>query len=264
MVRGADDDHSIASEHTASTTPRRLDAKEVFEAERARRRVEAESLGQGSGSGMTSFAEHQLFIHLSMRGYDPLIPNNWMLDFRTLPLALFADGIQDEPLIHAMHGSEFRATKALRDLFDTGKNLRDKIVFCPDSHFELVLRKAVDKYMHWSLKDAQLPIDHPSWLPVHRIVMRKPNQKTADIVNELETSLQALAQRHRDERSGDDDPTASSKNSMREQEREEDLSMRYVAKFDFSDPTMDVWNAFSVAIVCMIVRKVLLEQAGRK
>ncbi|RMZ86847.1 hypothetical protein DV736_g5925, partial [Chaetothyriales sp. CBS 134916] len=331
VVRGANDDQSIASEHTTSTTPHRLDAKEVFEAERARRRAEAESLGPGSGSGITSSAEHELFIQLSMRGYDPLIPNNWMLDFRTLPLALFADDTEDEPIIHAMHGSEFRATKALRDLFDTGKNLRDKIVFCPGSHFELVLRKAVDKYMHWSLKDARLPVDNPSWLPVLHIVMRKRNQKTADIVNELETSLHALAQRHRDERGGDDDggstvipsieiddhypdmdmdidvgiemtkiqpppallhhpssslptlfgillthsmvyvftfdpniATASSRNGMKKEEREEDLSMRYVAKFDFSDPTMDVWNAFSVAIVCMIVRKVLLELAERQ
>ncbi|RMZ77433.1 hypothetical protein DV738_g4406, partial [Chaetothyriales sp. CBS 135597] len=146
------------------------DGEESEQTERARRRAEAASLGPGSGSGITSSAEHELFTHLYMRGYDPLIPTNWMLDFRTLPLALFGEdddetraSEEQKPLIYAMQGSEFRATKALRDLFDTGRNLRAKIQSWSASSYpnpkpspypprlELVLRKAIEKYMLWTL-----------------------------------------------------------------------------------------------------------------
>ncbi|RMD45124.1 hypothetical protein DV735_g65, partial [Chaetothyriales sp. CBS 134920] len=332
------DSQSIASQQTgASTTTsphHRLDASELFEAERARRRAEAASLGPGSGSGITSPAEHELFTHLYMRGYDPLIPDNWMLDFRTLPLALFGDDDdnarasgEEKPLIHAMHGSDFRATKALRDLFDTGRNLRGKIQAC-SSHpsdypkgLELLLRKAINNYMRWMLKDAGLLTNgnnntnnhsSPSCLPVHRIVMRKPSQPTADLVNELETGLHALALRHRHLRrhkaasaaDADDDDCSTVLPSIEIDDQNpdmgytdmeanihpsaplptlfgillthtmveetakktpppDDMSMRYVAKFDFSDSTMDVWNAFSVAIVCMIIRRVLLREQAR-
>ena len=40
---------------------------------------------------------------------------------------------------------------------------------------------------------------------------------------------------------------------------DDEMGIRYIARFDFSDASMDVWNALSLAIVCMMLRKIQLE-----
>ena len=48
-----------------------------------------------------------LFHKISMRGYEPLMPHNWIIDFDTVPLSLFTDQHRGA-FIKADRGSDFR------------------------------------------------------------------------------------------------------------------------------------------------------------
>ena len=53
-------------------------------------------------------AEKELFLRLSMRGFEPLLPETWQFDFRTLPESLFGEAEDGgEPFIRASGSSEF-------------------------------------------------------------------------------------------------------------------------------------------------------------
>ena len=52
-------------------------------------------------------AEIDLFNKLNMRGFEPLLPRTWELDFPTVPSALFTGDIQNA-FMKAMYGSDFR------------------------------------------------------------------------------------------------------------------------------------------------------------
>ena len=51
--------------------------------------------------------EIALFMKLSMRGFEPLIPTHWRFDFRTCPQTVFSSNVE-ETLINAKSGNEFR------------------------------------------------------------------------------------------------------------------------------------------------------------
>jgi hypothetical protein len=51
--------------------------------------------------------EIALFMKLSMRGFEPLIPTHWSFDFRTCPQTIFSSNVE-ETFINAKSGNEFR------------------------------------------------------------------------------------------------------------------------------------------------------------
>jgi hypothetical protein len=51
--------------------------------------------------------EAALFMKLTMRGFEPLIPTHWSFDFRTCPQTVFSTNVE-ETLINAKSGNEFR------------------------------------------------------------------------------------------------------------------------------------------------------------
>lgn len=51
--------------------------------------------------------EITLFQKLGMRGYEPLMPISWTMDFKTIPTALFTKD-DDVAFIKAAHGTDFR------------------------------------------------------------------------------------------------------------------------------------------------------------
>ena len=53
-----------------------------------------------------------LFHKISMRGYEPLMPSNWSVDFETMPLTLFVEQDRERAaFIKAEGGSDFRGEK---------------------------------------------------------------------------------------------------------------------------------------------------------
>jgi hypothetical protein len=75
-----------------------------FAREKARRLARAVNLPDDSWCQ----SERELYLRLSMRGFEPLLPESWQFDFRTLPESLFGmseDG--GEPFLRAAGSSEF-------------------------------------------------------------------------------------------------------------------------------------------------------------
>lgn len=307
--------------HTQKTKVADIDTD--YDMEAARRRAAATQLPANSGTWEP--AEQDLFFHLAYRGFEPLLSQNWMRDFPTLPLSLFATQMDQTPLINFHRSTEFRAIKALRELIDTGKVIRDRVM-APDNGLrsEPIIERAANKYIKWSLRD--VGISKKQCVPVHAIASMKPGQTTHDVIRELTIKMHKHSARHRKEcdiltsiERNEDITDATTKDQTRLSEDEldidhklpviyglmicssliavftlsshtppprfvvdsmntnkhdianedgsdqdqdednEDSGLRFIASFDFSDSASDVWNAFVIAILAMMIRKSLLE-----
>lgn len=181
----------VPSSTVSKRSPPKLDG---YNLEQAHRHAAATQLPEKSG--VWAFSEKQLY-HLSLRGFEPLLPENWMVDFKTLPLTLFANDNTDPPLIQPISGTEFRAVRALRDLVDTGKIVRDKSLAGPNFHAEKTIEKSVKEYFNWALSDANFDILADDYVPIYSIFTRKKGQTTATAISALNTLLRKLATRHR-------------------------------------------------------------------
>lgn len=310
---------------STAASRRRANDVDEYDMELARRHAAAARLPPNSG--VWSKAEQELFYHLALRGFEPLLPQNWMLDFKTLPLSIFAHETAIAlPLIQNRKGTEFRAIRALRDLFETGQHVRDNSLVSPGSRPESVLERAVNKYISWALTDAGVRIgSHSTSVPVHTVVVRQRGQSTTDTLRGLTLKLYDLAAQHRQacgihasiepqdgtltgheetkvvDDTGSDLPAliglmiASSVlavftlnahslppdgtiptdsqpglgpsalpgdkqgESLGPEKVLDESELRFIATFDFSVHEQDVWNALSVAIVAMQIRRIAVE-----
>lgn len=186
---------------TSMTTRQKL-TNDEYDMERARRQAAATTLPEHSG--VWERGEKELFYHLAYRGFEALLPQNWMVDFRTMPVTLFNCEEDLKPLIRPHTTTEFRAIRELRELLDLGKNLRDKVLASPGARSEIIIEKAITKYLSWALADANIVLpsqptidNNCSALPIHVIVKMKPGQDTASCILEISSKLHALALRHR-------------------------------------------------------------------
>lgn len=185
-------------------------------------------------TGSWSAAETVLFFRLAMRGFQPLLPENWMIDFKTLPVNLFADtsaSADDEddvvkipPFISNTYGPQFRAIRALRDLLGLGMRVRDRSISLQRLRPEPILQHAISQYLTWSFIDAKIKCQYQigsgdqadgstrnssdtgnpkadakldAFLPVHVITSLLKGQTTSDAMDALIAKLHYLASRHR-------------------------------------------------------------------
>jgi hypothetical protein len=147
-------------------------------------------------SGIWAEAERDLFFRLALRGFEPLLPPNWMLDFPTYPLTLYSNENSPPPLLQSLCDNDFRATRALKDLNEMGKRVRDRAIssLAP----EPVIYSAVSAYIDWSLTDARMhPSQRPAALPVYVITSLQRNQTTHDALASMTAQLHDLAALHR-------------------------------------------------------------------
>lgn len=327
---------SMLSAGTRFTQQKTIDEfTDEYDMEKARRHAAATNLPINSGVWETG--ERELFFHLSYRGFEPLLPKNWMTDFRTLPLSLYPDDSDGapKPLIQVYKANgEFRAIRELRELLDLGMNVRDKALASPGTRKEKIIEKATKKYIAWALNDAGIKTSNRRArqveLPIHVIVTQKDGQSTTSCLLETKERLHTLRVQHCRQRGihpsierdidgpatpGSDEPTMivdssyddlpvlygilicksvlaiftlnsrtpslrhmpiylhahkgyipspaySEQNGMTDaQDDDGDDSAsdpRFVADFNFSEPTKDVWNALVIAILAMQIRKDML------
>ncbi|KAJ9604278.1 hypothetical protein H2200_011112 [Cladophialophora chaetospira] len=191
----AHDDDSISFVSTALAR-RNMDTLDNDQMEEARRHAAAITLP--ANSGIWSQTERELFFHLAYRGFEPLLPQNWMLDFDTLPLSVFAhENSSDPALIQNVRDNQFRASHALRRLFEAGHDARDRSHVSPGVRRERVLETAVKRYLYWALTDVGLrPRSKTSYCPVHVVVARKKGHSTLRTLEEVATKLQKLSDQH--------------------------------------------------------------------
>jgi len=183
-------------------TPQRASDEAIndYDMERARRHAAATTLPLNSG--VWERGEKELFFHLSYRGFEPLLPRNWMKDFPTMPLSLYERDDEEEPPLIQAHktNGEFRAIRELRELLDVGKNVRDKVLSSPGVKREGLIEKATKKYISWALGDVGIKLSTSanaiSPLPIHVVVKLKPRQTTTQCLLEMKQKLHALRARH--------------------------------------------------------------------
>lgn len=216
-----------------------------FSIEKAKRWAEAVKLPNGQWAE----AEQDLFFRLAMRGFEPLVPNNWHLDFPTLPDTLFAirDG-QSEPLIQALSDREFRgrlffpgveisrvaylltrrnsAIKSLNDLFSLGSRVRDRR--STPLRPEPIIKRTVKKYLDWALRDANMH-NRPNAIPVYHIYAMRKGESTRAALDTLNRRLISLAKRYRDALR----LTPSIENPENEANDEKETQAQYVSQRKF-------------------------------
>ncbi|KIW87863.1 uncharacterized protein Z519_11447 [Cladophialophora bantiana CBS 173.52] len=189
------DDDSVSFASTAMAR-RKMDNIDDDMMEEARRHAAAVTLP--ANSGLWSQAERELFFHLAYRGLEALLPQNWMIDFDTLPISVFAqEHSTDPPLIQNIRDNQFRASHALRRLFEAGHDIRDRTHVSPGASREKILERSVKRYLYWALTDVGLrPISKTSYIPVHVVVARKKDRSTLQTLEEITNKLQKLSRRH--------------------------------------------------------------------
>ncbi len=189
------EDDSISFVSTAMTR-RKMDTLDKDVMEEARRHAAAITLP--ANSGIWSQTERELFFHLAYRGFEPLLPQNWMLDFDTLPISVFAhENSSDPALIQNIRDNQFRAGHALRRLFEAGHDARDRSHVSPGIRRERILETAVKRYLYWALTDVGLrPKSQTDYIPVHVVVARKRGHSTLQTLEEVAIKLQNLSEQH--------------------------------------------------------------------
>lgn len=171
-----------------------------YDMEKARRHAAATKLPDNSG--VWERGEKELFFHLSLRGFEPLLPNNWMKDFPTMPLSLYEREDEEGPPLIQVHkpNGEFRAIKELRDLLDVGKNVRDKVLSSPGAKREGIIEKATKRYIAWALRDVGIKMPTStnaiSPLPIHVVIKLKSQQTTTQCILEMKNKLHNLRAQH--------------------------------------------------------------------
>lgn len=184
---------SLAASTLGRTEPEKLDDYDI---EKARRYAEAIDLPPKSG--VWSHAEKDLFSHLALRGFEPLLPKNWMNDFKTLPLSLYATNDIEIPLMQSNLLREFHAIRALRDLFDLGNIARGGSFSQNRQWPELKIQKRIENFITWALKDVNMhSSQRPNLIPVHTVTAMKTGQSTQEAIQDLAASLHTLARRWR-------------------------------------------------------------------
>ncbi|KAK5200079.1 hypothetical protein LTS03_007956 [Exophiala xenobiotica] len=126
------------------------------------------------------------------------IASSWMLDFGTLPISVFAhENTADPPLVHNVRDKEFRAARALRELFEAGHDTRDRVYVSPGVQREKILERSVRKYLYWALTDVGLrPKSDANYIPVHALIRRRRGRTTLQTLEDIAKKLQKLTDRH--------------------------------------------------------------------
>jgi hypothetical protein len=192
-VPGEGEDDDELSFGSSALSPKRADPLDIDFMEEARRHIAAITLPENSGTW--SQTEREIFFHLAYRGFETLLPQNWMIDFDTLPISVFAhENATEPPLIHSNRDNEFRASHALRRLFEAGHDARDRIPLSPMNRSEKVLEKAVKRYMHWALTDVGLrPRSMRDFIPVHVVVAKRKGEATLQTLKRITRKLERLS-----------------------------------------------------------------------
>ncbi|MCJ1369102.1 hypothetical protein MMC20_000310 [Loxospora ochrophaea] len=225
-------------------------------------------------------SETALFDRLNMRGFEPLLPACWQMDFRTLPATLFTPN--EKAFIDSSHGSDFRATKALSSLLNLGVKVRDRLFH--SLPVEETLGREIQSYIKWSIKDAGL--ENKDYIPALTVATSVHNESVRGAVERVTKRLHALGNRYRQawritdaERKEDperweglkyryDPPTlfgivikSTVVAFVSYNSRIEGKEVRSIATFNFGAFQQDVWNGLAVAILVVTVRAFLVKAA---
>ncbi|KAF2645565.1 hypothetical protein P280DRAFT_465381 [Massarina eburnea CBS 473.64] len=257
----ANESTKVVDEARYLDTRRRSDP----EKEKLRRDAQGRELRDAGWSEDAVF----LFQKLGLRGFEPLLPDSWKDDFDSLPLDMFTVN-SDVTFIKPDSDNDFRAKHALEELFKLGGFARDAVMTkAPIRTPEYHIRKAVQKYNRWAMKDADMA---STWqdISLFEIVItdkftraQVAEKKMIDKLAKLQDLwIEAFETRGT---GGETDPDFPEElptvygviasytimafvSYVAPTELDGKPFLRTIAMFDFSQPGFDVWNSLAVSI----------------
>ncbi|KAF1817529.1 hypothetical protein P152DRAFT_469949 [Eremomyces bilateralis CBS 781.70] len=226
----------------------------------------------------------ELFLKLSMRGYEPLLPHDWQLDFDGFPSVLF-EPLSEPAYIRNATGSEFRALKALEDIINIGPRVRDAFELSVQQRTaERVLTDAINRYALWAFKDGNVNPKTGSMIPIFTTWAGPGTEAPVKLQSELARKFRFIASSWRDaqyfranmDQSAEpaqlptlygvivsekvfgiltyDIPNEDSMSHI-----EHIQHMRCVGMFSYDDYALDVYNGLAIAITLIHVRNRMIE-----
>lgn len=228
-------------------------------------------------------AEIKLWDELDLRGTQPLLPLEWAGDFPTCPPLLFSDDY-DLTFLNSTSGDEFAGTfsgsrdkahltfagaRALRGLVALGGRIRS--VITGSRTREKCIKWGIDQYIKWAEKDGGY--NNKIYDPIITITAGKPNEDIAVIAETVESNMRHLASLQRkalllEEGDGNHPAQFSMEPPLiygimiagtvvvfvTLSSETPNAKVRTIAHFNYDDSTMDVWNAFAIAILVTATR----------
>ncbi|KAF8537614.1 hypothetical protein BDD12DRAFT_846037 [Trichophaea hybrida] len=236
---------------------------------------EEQQLAELQGEGF-AYQEAQLFLRIRNRGLEPLLPAHWEVDFSTMPGSLFFSekGNQVGHIDSVSLEGTFQATNALQALVMLGSTVRGSMEGKRDPEDKVMT--GLKKYIQWSVEDVKAS-NYKEYSEIYpRIVLVRSNGKGAEYCeSRVRRKLNEVASEVRQEEARlaaaavpRADGTASSTIygiavsgavvallTLDARILGDNTTPRTMIILDFSDITLDFWNAIAVALLVIAARE---------
>ncbi|KAI9761014.1 MAG: hypothetical protein M4579_001277 [Chaenotheca gracillima] len=142
--------------------------------------------------------ENRLYRVITMRGFEPLFPVHWRMDFPSLPKCLFCYP-RETPFFNTTSDHDFHATTALYRLLSLGKGVRERVLLRQPT--EAYIKRELEAYIKWSERD--IGFTKKPYIPL--IAFATPKDKgtgrngkaTAELEAQIRRKIKVLASRYR-------------------------------------------------------------------
>ncbi|KAF3033201.1 hypothetical protein E8E12_003977 [Didymella heteroderae] len=223
-----------------------------------------------------------LFQKINNRGYEPIMPIEWVDDLPSLPADLFTE-VPDKPFIKPALGTHYHAQLALSSLLDLGAYVRDSIMTrAPKRRPQFHVKRAIAKYTSWAMKDGGVNT-HWSILPLFETVTVSKDVSSTVLETKILAKLGDLHDRWASalaNRAATQSFTSSSSTSLDvptlygvsashtimafvsylpPTKDNRVPGLRLIAMFDFGKEGFDVWNALAAAIFVVHCRNRMMQ-----
>ncbi|CAZ83036.1 unnamed protein product [Tuber melanosporum] len=218
-----------------------------------------------------SLQEAALFQRIQKRGFEPLMPAHWQVDFSTMPDHLFTAADDPAYIESITLDGTFNATTAFQTLVNLGGFVRGKLEGKHDAEAKIV--SSLRKYIQWSVDDAKM-----AGFEIHPLIAISSSQgkDPAHCENRMDKKLHEIAKtlRSQDSHLSISHPRPETSSStvyglavagcvaalITLNARDEKAPTRTMLVVDFSEANTDFWNAISIALLVIAARDDELER----
>lgn len=215
-----------------------------------------------------------LFERFCMRAFEPVIPKEYVPDFRTLPEDLFTE--HESAFVDYHTDSLYPACRALLALHRLGLEVRMKIeVGRPVDKY---IVKQITDYMKWAERDGGYR--NLRFIPVLTVVAAKTTQTTSSMVASVFSEMKFLGERHREHLAALPGSRVDAHGQI-EYARpppllygivvakanvilvtldsvSPDATLEHIQHFDLTRKAEDVWNGFAIAYIVIMARNYIM------
>ncbi|KAK5118237.1 hypothetical protein LTR85_008217 [Meristemomyces frigidus] len=223
----------------------------------------------------------ELVQHIAMRGFEPLLPSYYTMDYRYMPDTLFSR--YNNAIISSARGEHYKGIVALNKLLELGGRVRDRVLLDGRVTPEQQVRISLQLYTKWANADAGL--DQNTAIPILALEMQPADTDPRELQERVRRKMARLHARYEEvfrvRRSIETTPSsASTKLSYPvpqlyaiiashtfialmayRPELVAEGQIKLVSHFNMEDKNYDVWNALALAIIVCHARNMQMRIA---